>query len=127
MERIARRIGRSAASSGWEANRVDEPRAKRPWWRRKRTWTAAFVALLVWYPVSSGPYEYVRGRNGGCGILGNDPMDRIGAYEPVVVGFQAVDSFGGRFGCSPQVYPSWTAYNRACVDAGRAARRAASH
>jgi hypothetical protein len=105
---------------------VDEQKPKRPWWRKKRWWATTLVALVVWYPISSGPYGYLRGRNGGCGFLGDDPMHRVGGYEPLVVAFQSADSLGGRFGWSPQIYSRWAAYNRTCVDAGRADRHAAS-
>ena len=37
---------------------VTDPRPKRPWWRRKRTWAALALWLLLTYPLSMGPASY---------------------------------------------------------------------
>jgi len=97
----------------------------RPRWKKKR-WAAAGLALFAWYPISSGPYCYLTGRNAGWGFLGHDPMHRIGGYEPVVITFQAFDTFAGHFGWTPRLYSRWAKYNSECDYAGKRHRAAAT-
>jgi len=51
---------------------------RRTWYRKKRTWAAAGLALLVWYPISFGPAAYAAGR----GWIGGTTVEA--AYAPVI-------------------------------------------
>ena len=54
------------------------PPPRRPWWRRKRTWAALALWLVVAYPLTAGPVLYGVWRGWPVGVMWNlfDPLAR---------------------------------------------------
>lgn len=52
-----------------DAEAMNEPEPKRPWWRNKRWWATGFLWLVIAYPLNLGPlvYAVARAWANGCG------------------------------------------------------------
>ncbi len=83
---------------------MDEPKPKRPWWKRKQTWAALVVWLAVGYPLSAGPAAYCLGQ--GWIVY---PVYRT-AYAPLIDTERAVWPW------PPDT--SWDRYCTFCYSAG---------
>jgi len=74
---------------------MNERKQQRPWWRRRRTWTAASLLLALAYPATLGPVDYAVAR----GWLPLGPA--AAAYEPLsraMRPFPAVQSLMNSYG-----------------------------
>lgn len=77
---------------------MDEPKPKRPWWRKKRWWAVGLLWLAVAYPVSIGPAAYLAVR----GVASYETYNTI--YRPMDRWF-----FGTRWSelCYAEEYVTW--------------------
>jgi len=91
---------------------VTAPPPRRPWWKRKRTWAAVALWLVVGYPLSMGPVAYCVGR----GWVADATVEPF--YSPIGRLFEALEA-------APQLAFEWfTSYLDWCLETGE--RHAAS-